>query len=112
MARQPHAVDAVTRASGALTRHTNRTDLAGPRRFRQCPASTRPSGPPRHAGLRPCASKLAEWRATVNQIALAWLLASSPVTLAIPGTGSLAHLEDNIDTGAISLTSEDLCDLA
>ncbi|UUU34425.1 oxidoreductase [Streptomyces sp. CA-210063] len=50
--------------------------------------------------------------ATVPQIALAWLLASSPVTLAIPGTGSLAHLEENIAAGSIALTPEDLADLS
>ncbi|MGV9555147.1 oxidoreductase [Streptomyces sp. NPDC003522] len=50
--------------------------------------------------------------ATVPQIALAWLLARSPVTLAIPGTGSPAHLEENIAAGAIVLTPEDLSDLA
>ncbi|MFK4146238.1 aldo/keto reductase [Streptomyces sp. NPDC004065] len=50
--------------------------------------------------------------ATVPQIALAWLLASSPVTLAIPGTGSLAHLEENTAAGSITLTEEDLADLA
>ncbi|KOU60593.1 aldo/keto reductase [Streptomyces sp. MMG1533] len=49
--------------------------------------------------------------ATVPQIALAWLLASSPVTLAIPGTGSLAHLEENTAVGSIALTREDLADL-
>jgi pyridoxine 4-dehydrogenase len=49
--------------------------------------------------------------ATVSQIALAWLLALSPVTLAIPGTGSLAHLEENIAAGAITLTPEDLAHL-
>lgn len=50
--------------------------------------------------------------ATVSQIALAWLLALSPVTLAIPGTGSLAHLEENIAAGSITLTPEDFADLA
>jgi aryl-alcohol dehydrogenase-like predicted oxidoreductase len=49
--------------------------------------------------------------ATVSQIALAWLLALSPVTLAIPGTGSLAHLEENLAAGSIALTPEDLADL-
>ena len=49
--------------------------------------------------------------ATVSQIALAWLLALSPVTLAIPGTGSLAHLEENIAASSITLTPEDLADL-
>ncbi|MFD9604467.1 oxidoreductase [Streptomyces sp. NBC_01224] len=49
--------------------------------------------------------------ATVPQIALAWLLASSPVTLAIPGTGSIAHLEENTAARRIVLTQEDLSDL-
>jgi aryl-alcohol dehydrogenase-like predicted oxidoreductase len=49
--------------------------------------------------------------ATVSQIALAWLLALSPITLAIPGTGSIAHLEENIAAGSITLTPEDLADL-
>ncbi|MFD7403346.1 aldo/keto reductase [Streptomyces sp. NPDC059866] len=54
----------------------------------------------------------ARHRATVSQIGLAWLLASSPVTLAIPGTGSLPHLEGNMAAAAITLTEEDLADLA
>ncbi|MFJ4644733.1 oxidoreductase [Streptomyces bobili] len=49
--------------------------------------------------------------ATVPQIALAWLLAASPTTLAIPGTGSLTHVEENIAAGSITLTGEDLADL-
>jgi aryl-alcohol dehydrogenase-like predicted oxidoreductase len=49
--------------------------------------------------------------ASVSQIALAWLLDLSPVTLAIPGTGSLVHLEENIAAGSITLTPEDLADL-
>ncbi|MDX2524181.1 oxidoreductase [Streptomyces europaeiscabiei] len=50
--------------------------------------------------------------ATVPQIALAWLLATSPVTLAIPGTGSLEHLEENTAAASITLTREDLADLS
>lgn len=50
--------------------------------------------------------------ATVPQIALAWLLACSPVTLAIPGTGSPTHLAENMAAGSITLTPEDLSDLA
>ncbi|WP_405881743.1 aldo/keto reductase [Streptomyces sp. NBC_01136] len=48
---------------------------------------------------------------TIPQIALAWLLASSPVALAIPGTGSVAHLEENTAARSIVLTQEDLSDL-
>jgi aryl-alcohol dehydrogenase-like predicted oxidoreductase len=50
--------------------------------------------------------------AAVSQIALAWLLALSPVTLAIPGTGSLAHLEENMAAGAIALTGDEVAALA
>ncbi|MFC4469589.1 aldo/keto reductase [Streptomyces xiangluensis] len=50
--------------------------------------------------------------ATVSQIGLAWLLASSPVTLAIPGTGSLSHLEENMAAAGITLSEEDLADLS
>ncbi|MEU5870940.1 aldo/keto reductase [Glycomyces sp. NPDC047369] len=50
--------------------------------------------------------------ATVGQIGLAWLLASSPATLAIPGTGDLGHLEQNLAAADIELTEEDLADLA
>lgn len=50
--------------------------------------------------------------ATVQQIALAALLAASPVMLPIPGTGSLAHLEENVAAAAIRLTPEDVASLA
>jgi pyridoxine 4-dehydrogenase len=50
--------------------------------------------------------------ASIAQIGLAWLLASSAVTLAIPGTGSVSHLEDNLAAADITLTEEDLRDLA
>jgi len=50
--------------------------------------------------------------ASVSQIGLAWLLAFSPVMLAIPGTGSLSHLEENTAAAEFTLTEEDLADLA
>jgi aryl-alcohol dehydrogenase-like predicted oxidoreductase len=50
--------------------------------------------------------------ATVQQVALAALLATSPVMLPIPGTGSLAHLEENVGAAAVQLTPEDLAGLA
>ncbi|WFU10339.1 aldo/keto reductase [Rhizobium sp. CB3090] len=51
-------------------------------------------------------------QATINQIALAWLLALSPVMIAIPGTGSIAHLEENMAAADIVLKEEDLAELA
>jgi pyridoxine 4-dehydrogenase len=41
---------------------------------------------------------------TPRQLVLAWLLARSPSIMPIPGTGSVAHLEDNIAAAAIKLT--------
>ncbi|MFJ3088016.1 oxidoreductase [Streptomyces sp. NPDC086838] len=49
--------------------------------------------------------------ATVSQVQLALLLASSPVMLAIPGTGDLAHLEENMAARDLTLTDEDLAEL-
>jgi pyridoxine 4-dehydrogenase len=40
---------------------------------------------------------------TVMQVLLAWLLARSPVMLPIPGTGSVAHLEENTIAATIEL---------
>jgi aryl-alcohol dehydrogenase-like predicted oxidoreductase len=50
--------------------------------------------------------------ATVPQVALAWLLARSPNILPIPGTGSLAHLAENVAAADLRLTDEDLASLA
>ena len=44
---------------------------------------------------------------SVYQIALAWLLARSPVMLPIPGTSSLAHLEENVAAAKLKLTPEE-----
>jgi pyridoxine 4-dehydrogenase len=51
-------------------------------------------------------------QATPAQVAPAWLLATSPVTLAIPGTSSLDHLNDNIATAGLRLTIDDLTELS
>jgi len=47
-------------------------------------------------------------KATPAQVALAWLLARSPVVLPIPGTASLAHLEENVKAASLSLGADDL----
>ena len=44
---------------------------------------------------------------SVYQVALAWLLQRSPVMLPIPGTSSLAHLEDNVAAANLKLTPEE-----
>ena len=50
--------------------------------------------------------------ASAHQIALAWLLARSPNLLLIPGTSSIAHLEQNVAAASIELTEEDMAELA
>jgi pyridoxine 4-dehydrogenase len=45
--------------------------------------------------------------ATPSQLALAWLLRRSPAVLPIPGTGSVAHLEENLAAAGIDLTDEE-----
>jgi pyridoxine 4-dehydrogenase len=47
-------------------------------------------------------------RASPAQIALAWLLARSPIILPIPGTSSVAHLEENWDARRIALSSDEV----
>ncbi|MBG0822356.1 oxidoreductase [Planomonospora sp. ID91781] len=66
-------------------------------------------------GMAPTAGQLgtldeiaARYGATRVQTALAWLLARSPVTLAIPGTASLAHLEENLAAARLDLTADDV----
>ena len=44
---------------------------------------------------------------TPSQLALAWLLRRSPVMLPIPGTSTVAHLEDNIAAADLELTDEE-----
>ncbi|MGW7047688.1 aldo/keto reductase [Streptomyces avermitilis] len=55
-----------------------------------------------------CTEIAAAHRATPGQIALAWLLHRSPVLCPTPGTGSLEHLEENLDAAAVRLTGADL----
>ncbi|GAB3862448.1 aldo/keto reductase [Micromonospora andamanensis] len=45
-----------------------------------------------------------EHHATPAQLALAWLLRRSPVMLPIPGTSSVAHLEENVAAAQVKLT--------
>jgi len=47
-----------------------------------------------------------------SQVALAWLLRRSPVMLPIPGTGSVAHLEENVGAAEVELTDEQFATLS
>jgi hypothetical protein len=50
--------------------------------------------------------------ASVYQVALAWLLAHSPVTLPIPGTSSPDHLAENVAASSLALTDEEMARLS
>jgi aryl-alcohol dehydrogenase-like predicted oxidoreductase len=50
-------------------------------------------------------------KATPAQLAIAWLLAKSPVMLPIPGTGSIEHLEENMAAAKLKLSKEELAAL-
>ncbi len=58
-----------------------------------CPGSPPPTGP------------------TPHQTALAWLLARSPVMLPIPGTASVAHLEENVAAASLRLDQAEVDEL-
>ena len=62
----------------------------------------------RSRGVKQLAARLGVPRA---QVALAWLLAHSPVILPIPGTASTAHLEENAAAATLKLSPEDLAAL-
>lgn len=49
---------------------------------------------------------------TPGQVALAWLLAVSPVVLPIPGTSKVSHLEENVAAAALTLTGDQVAELS
>ncbi|MGD0882561.1 MAG: aldo/keto reductase [Acidimicrobiales bacterium] len=54
---------------------------------------------------------VAETGATPTQVALAWLLHHSPVLLPIPGTKSVAHVEENCEAATLQLTGAQMAAL-
>ena len=61
------------------------------------------------AKLAPVAKQLG---ATPHQVALAWLLQSSPVMVPIPGTSSIEHFDENMKALALDLAQNDMEQLA
>jgi aryl-alcohol dehydrogenase-like predicted oxidoreductase len=59
----------------------------------------------------PVADIARELDATPSQVALAWLLHTSPVVLPIPGTRSVAHLTENLAAAQLDLSDEDMARL-
>jgi pyridoxine 4-dehydrogenase len=53
----------------------------------------------------------AQWKATPSQVALAWLLARSPVMLPIPGTSKVKHLEENVAAAALKVDAKKMQEL-
>ena len=51
-------------------------------------------------------------RATPRQVVIAWLLARSPAILPIPGTGTVAHLEENVAAASLRLSPEEVSALS
>ena len=52
-----------------------------------------------------------KYGATVSQLSLAWLLQHSPVILPIPGTSSVAHLEENLKSASVRLSDTELAEI-
>src|SRR5207249_7830285 len=50
-------------------------------------------------------------KATLAQVALAWLLAQKPWIVPIPGTTKLHRLEENLGAASVELTPDDLRDI-
>ena len=59
----------------------------------------------------PVAGIARELDATPSQVALAWLLHTSPVVLPIPGTKSVEHLTENLGAAQLRLSDEDMARL-
>lgn len=66
-----------------------------------------PLGGGRMSEVEALVSVAARHRASIAQVALAWLLALGPHVLLIPGTSMAAHLEDNLRATDIRLSEED-----
>jgi pyridoxine 4-dehydrogenase len=71
-----------------------------------------PWAPIQDVGARPAVREITDSHgATVQQVVLAWLLARSPQMLPIPGTGAVAHLEENIAAAALELSAGEVSSL-
>ena len=114
-ARGPRASPADRRRSSRS--RTATTSPTAPPRTSSASASARGSrsspGPPSPAGgpTRPggAVAEIARRHgATPRQVALAWLLQHSPVTLPIPGTSTIAHFEENLEAAQLELEDDEL----
>ncbi|ACQ78688.1 aldo/keto reductase [Beutenbergia cavernae DSM 12333] len=72
------------------------------------PGAAPGGGVPDDTGRSEVAAVAAAHGATPAQVRLAWTLHRGPHVLAIPGTGSVAHLEENVAAGALRLSDDEL----
>ncbi|MCK9793991.1 oxidoreductase [Isoptericola sp. 4D.3] len=70
-----------------------------------------PGAAPQEAGRAEVQAVADAHGATPTQVRLAWTLHRGPHVLAIPGTGSVAHLEQNVAAGSLRLTDAELATL-
>ena len=68
-------------------------------------------GAPLSEATGPVGEIAARHGATPGQIALAWLLSRGPNVVVIPGTTSIAHLEENVGAGSLDLSAADIAPL-
>ena len=59
----------------------------------------------------PISRMAARWKATPSQLALAWLLARSPIMLPIPGTSRVEHLEENVAAAELKIDANKMREL-
>src|SRR6267142_135213 len=59
----------------------------------------------------PISRLAARWKATPSQVALAWLLARSPVILPITGTSRVEHLEENVAAAKLQIDANKMQEL-
>lgn len=88
------------RSSEALLEHSEANDIAFIPWFPLATGALARDGGPLDTVAR-------HHEASPSQLALAWLLRRSPVMLPIPGTSSVAHLEDNMAAALVELTDEE-----
>ena len=98
----------------------DQSDTAGPRALRRGRRRLRPVLPARFRVRRtsPASRTTRRWwpsprsvGVTPAQVGLAWLLARSPNVLLIPGTSSVAHLEQNVAAADLRLSDDDVARL-
>ena len=68
-------------------------------------------GAPLAQAVGPVGEIAVRHRATPGQVALAWLLSRGPNVVVIPGTTSIAHLEENVGAGSLELSGADIAAL-